>query len=127
MPERPVPELIQPVSANSQSAASMIPSVTPAMAVLPAPDLSNTRSSDGLYTVSVNQVAASEVLLSLARDTQLDLAINGSIDGQVTMNAVSQPLSVILEKMESSTQQTVNLPIPAELIQVLVARACGRT
>ena len=100
MPERPVPELIQPVSANSQSAASMIPSVTPAMAVLPAPDLSNTRSSDGLYTVSVNQVAASEVLLSLARDTQLDLAINGSIDGQVTMNAVSQPLSVILEKME---------------------------
>ena len=100
MPERPVPELIQAVPANSQSAASMIPSVTPALAVLPAPDLTNTRISSGLYTVSVNQVAASEVLLALARDTQLDLAINGSIDGQVTMNAVSQPLSVILEKME---------------------------
>ena len=99
-PVRPVSELDQATAENTQSAASMIPSVTPAMAVLPAPDLNKKHSANGLYTVSVNQVSASEVLLALARDKQLDLAINGSIDGKVTLNAVNQPLPLILEKME---------------------------
>ncbi len=82
------------------SISSIIPTVTSPVVVLPTPDTATARSAGELYTVSVNQVAGSEVLMALARDSKLELAINGKIEGKVTLNAVNQPISVILGKLE---------------------------
>jgi len=85
---------------QAQPVASVIPSITPPVAALPEPRASVPVSRDELYTVSVNQVPASQVLFALARDSNLDLDINGSIDGMVTINAINQPLPVVLDKLK---------------------------
>jgi len=88
------------VPVATRSAVSAIPSVTLPRAVLPAPNTNDLASAGELYTVSVNQVPASEVLFALARDTNMELAITGKIDETVTLNVINQPISAILEKLQ---------------------------
>jgi general secretion pathway protein D len=54
---------------------------------------------DALYTVAVKQLPVNEVLFALAQDTSLDLEIIGDINGDITLNAVRQPLEKILDKI----------------------------
>lgn len=71
----------------------------PAVDVLPPRPTTDTAAEAVVYSVVVNGVPASEILLSLAQDSNLNLDIIGKIPGTVTLNAVSQPLIKILEKM----------------------------
>ncbi|MCI0400440.1 MAG: secretin N-terminal domain-containing protein, partial [Gammaproteobacteria bacterium] len=58
----------------------------------PAPDLER-------YTVVVNQVPVGELLFALARDANLNVDIDPSIEGVVTLNAVDQTLPQILDRI----------------------------
>ncbi len=51
------------------------------------------------YTVVVNQVPVGELLFALARDANLNVDIDPSIEGVVTLNAVDQTLPQILDRL----------------------------
>lgn len=61
------------------------------------------------YTVVVNQVPIRELLFSMARDAELNLDIDDSITGNITMNAIDQTLPKILERIESQAAITYTL------------------
>jgi len=77
-PAEEIPELVQ--------AAPFVP------APEPVPELER-------YTVVVNQVPAGELLFALARDANLNVDIDPSIEGVVTLNAVDQTLPQILDRI----------------------------
>lgn len=52
------------------------------------------------YSVVVQDVPAKEVLFALARDAKINLDIHPGIQGNVTLNALNQPLERILERIE---------------------------
>ena len=58
------------------------------------------------YTVVVNQVPIRELLFSMARDANLNLDIDNDITGKITMNAIDQTLSKILDRIESQANIT---------------------
>lgn len=60
----------------------------------PAPELNESR-----HTVVVNDVPVKELLFSLARDADINLDIDSNIDALVTINAVNQPLSAIIDRV----------------------------
>jgi len=51
------------------------------------------------YTVVVNEVSASELLFSLARDAKLNVDIHPDIEGLVSINAINQTLPQILDRI----------------------------
>ena len=51
------------------------------------------------YTVVVNEVPVKELLFALARDAALNIDVHPNIDGQVTLNAVDQTLTQILDRI----------------------------
>lgn len=55
------------------------------------------------HTVVVHQVPVTELLFSLARDADLNLDIDSDVSGLVTLNAINQPLSALLERIVEST------------------------
>lgn len=61
--------------------------------------LVKSKSKEQTYTIVVNEVPVKEVLFALARDSKLNVDINPSVSGSVTLNAVNQPLPAILERL----------------------------
>ncbi|MBV1882473.1 MAG: pilus (MSHA type) biogenesis protein MshL [Pseudomonadales bacterium] len=55
------------------------------------------------YTVVVDSVPVKELLFSMARDAKLNLDIDDSIEGRVTLNAVNQSLPQILDRISELT------------------------
>lgn len=53
------------------------------------------------YSVVVNEVPVKELLFALARDSKLNVDIHPAIQGLVTMNAVNEPLEVILDRLSA--------------------------
>lgn len=51
------------------------------------------------YTVVVNEVPVKELLFALARDADVNVDIDPSIDGVVTLNAVDQTMNQILDRI----------------------------
>ena len=51
------------------------------------------------YTVVVNEVPVKELLFALARDAALNIDVHPDIVGQVTLNAVDQTLTQILDRI----------------------------
>jgi len=60
----------------------------------PAPTPENER-----YTVVVNNVPVRELLFALARDAEVNIDIHPSIEGEVTLNAIDQTLTQILDRI----------------------------
>lgn len=75
-----VPDIVDTYSASAQPAAAS--SAPPAR-----------------YSVMVEQVAARDILIALARDAGLELDVSPDIEGKVTLNVVHQPVEVILERI----------------------------
>ncbi len=82
--------------------------------VLPAPEQ---RPNLETYTVIVNQVPVRELLFSMARDAELNLDIDNSIKGKVTMNAIDQTLPQILERLMRQTN--INYRLEDETLFVM--------
>ena len=52
-----------------------------------------------VYSVSVEDVPAGELLFALARDAELDIDVDPGIEGRITMNAVDEPLPSLLRRI----------------------------
>ena len=92
------PESPGHLNAQSETTASAadIPDVVPQTPYLPPP----TPLPPGeRYTVVVSDVPVRELLFALARDAQMNVDINGDLDGKVTLNAIDQTLPQILERV----------------------------
>lgn len=70
--------------------------VTPSLPI-PTPEY-----KEAVHTVVVNDVPLRELLFSLARDADINLDIDSSLSGKVTLNAVSQPLPAILDRISEN-------------------------
>ncbi len=77
-----------------------IPALKTNAPYVPKPNLS---SAENLYSLSVIQAPIRDVLFKLARDAKLELNVLDEVTGQVTINLIDQPLSVIIERLNEQT------------------------
>ena len=96
-PEEPIAaeSLDTEISEPLRSTAN-IPSPVTLTATVPEPSVVFTEST---HTVVVYDVPVSELLFSLARDSALNLDIDPGITGTVSLNAIEQPLTSILDRI----------------------------
>lgn len=73
-----------------------IPAPVTASAALPLPKPDVTES---VHTVVVSDVSIKELLFALTRDADLNLDIDEDVTGTVTINAIDQPFSAILDRV----------------------------
>lgn len=66
-----------------------LPALAPPRPSAPAPT----------YTVVVNDVPVKDLLFSIARDTQYNIDLHPGISGNVSLNAVQEPLPAILDRI----------------------------
>lgn len=85
---------VSPVGQGSDAAP--IPALKKNTAYLPKPKLSD---AENLYSLSVIQAPIRDVLFKLARDAKLELNVLDEVSGQVTVNLIDQPLSVIVDRL----------------------------
>ena len=73
----------------------------PALVEQAAPELPEPTAAEAQekYTVVVNEVPVKEILFALARDAKVNVDVDPRIDGVVTLNAVDQTLTQLLERI----------------------------
>ena len=76
--------------------AASIPEPVRAVPLPPAPAA---RASEPTYTVAVVNTPVRELLLDMAKDTQLNFDVHPGIQGNVTLNAIDQTIKQILTRM----------------------------
>lgn len=81
-------------------------SIPEPVAVSPTVPLPKPEQSEPTHTVIVTNVPVKELLFSIARDANLNLDIDADVDGRVTLNAIDQPLSALLDRIVESTDLT---------------------
>ncbi len=86
------------ISQPVQTAAPIAPPPAPVRA---APTLPPPKPSAPVptYTVVVNDVPVKDLLFSIARDTQYNIDLHPGITGNVSLNAVQEPLPAILDRI----------------------------
>ncbi|MGH1440513.1 MAG: pilus (MSHA type) biogenesis protein MshL [Cellvibrionaceae bacterium] len=77
-----------------------IPAPVTTSAALPLPEPEVVES---VHTVVVSDVSVKELLFALTRDADLNLDIDEDVNGRVTLNAIDQPFSAILDRIARST------------------------
>ncbi|ATE62394.1 hypothetical protein ACFPTN_21565 [Thauera sinica] len=91
MPGAPLPPSRLTPGDGAREAAT-IPVQPPAPpAPVPAPEPT--------YSVTVRNVPVEQLLFAIGRDANLDIDLHPGLDGNVTLNAVDQPLPVLLERI----------------------------
>jgi len=83
-----------------ETVVESIPETVARVPVLPKPEQ---RPDLETYTVVVHDVPIRELLFSMARDADLNLDIDNTISGKVTMNAIDQTLPRILDRISQQT------------------------
>ncbi len=81
--------------------AQAVPIAPPPAPVKALPALAPPRPSVPVptYTVVVNDVPVKDLLFSIARDTQYNIDLHPGISGNVSLNAVQEPLPAILDRI----------------------------
>jgi len=92
----PKPESAATIDDSSETA---IPATVKITAALPPPQ---TSMQEPTHTVVVYDVPLSELLFSLARDSNLNLDIDPAINEKITLNAVEQTLPALLERISEN-------------------------
>jgi MSHA biogenesis protein MshL len=64
------------------------------------------KPKEQVYSIVVYDTPVKEVLFAIARDSQLNVDIHPSIQGNVTLNAVDQTLPAILERLSKQVDLT---------------------
>ncbi|MEW5967597.1 MAG: pilus (MSHA type) biogenesis protein MshL [Pseudomonadota bacterium] len=82
---QPAPPVVAPPPAPVKAA----PTLPPPKPAAPVPT----------YTVVVNDVPVKDLLFSIARDTQYNIDLHPGIAGNVSLNAVQEPLPAILDRI----------------------------
>ena len=91
-------------SANASVAAP--DSIPEPVSVSPTVPLPKPKQQEPTHTVIVTNVPVKELLFSIARDANLNLDIDEDVQGRVTLNAIDQPLSALLERIVETTDLT---------------------
>lgn len=86
---------------NTVVDTSGIPSIVETEPYLPAP--AKRQKKEETYTIVVTGVPVKELLFALARDAKLNIDVNNNVDGTVTINAINQPLTKILDRISQQT------------------------
>ncbi len=87
---------LTPAAAAARTPETGIPEVVGRTSYVPPP----TPAPDGeRYTVVVSDVPVRELLFALARDADMNVDIRGDLDGRVTLNAIDQTLTQILDRV----------------------------
>jgi len=86
----------QHISSDSTTKTSAIPK--PVLNPTPG-SLGDTAKTEDVYSVVVNDVDLRELLFALSRDASLNIDIAPDIEGTITLNAVDQTLSQILDRI----------------------------
>ena len=77
------------LNTEAQAVEKDIPELVQQPQILPEPEAPREVEK---YTVVVNEVPVKELLFALARDAKVNVDIDPSIDGVVTINAIEQTL-----------------------------------
>lgn len=88
-----------PLEAEDTVPTGNIPAPVTVTASLPEPGRIKEEST---HTVVVFQVPVNELLFSLARDSKLNLDIDPDINSTISLNAIEQPLSAILNRISDT-------------------------
>ncbi len=65
----------------------------------PPPTGPQTAAQPAQYSVTVDRIPVRDLLFALARDAHIDIDVATEIEGRVTLNALHQPLPVILDRI----------------------------
>ncbi len=86
---------------TDKSAQTAGPQEIPALVEQAAPELPEPTAAEAQekYTVVVNEVPVKEILFALARDAKVNVDVDPRIDGVVTLNAVDQTLTQLLDRI----------------------------
>ena len=105
--DKPAPEAA-PVSAD-------IPPVVEQVPIIAAPEPAEPLQT---FTVVATDLPAAELLFALARDARLNLDIDPSIDGRVSINAIDQTLPQILKRISRQVSLRYYLDGPNLVVAV---------
>jgi len=96
------------------SAPLAIPPVVEQVPIIAAPEPAEKLQT---FTVVVTKIPADELLFALARDARLNLDIDPSIDGRVSINAVDQTLPQILKRISRQVSLRYHLDGPNFIVE----------
>ena len=104
------------IQREPQTAKTEAPLPTPVKAApyVPAP---RAASNTPTYTIVVNDVPVKELLFSIARDTKHNIDIHPGITGRISLNAVNEPLTAILERI--SRQADLRYAVEGNTISIM--------
>lgn len=92
--------------ATPTAAGAGVPRLAGEQPLLPEPEPSVPLET---YTVAVNNIPVQELLFALARDAGINVDIDPAIDGVVTLNAVDQTLTRILDRVSRQVSMRYDL------------------
>jgi general secretion pathway protein D len=92
-----------------------IPPVVPQAPIIAAPEPTEPLQT---FTVVATDLPASELLFALARDARLNLDIDPSIDGHVSINAIDQTLPQILKRISRQVSLRYYLDGPNLVVEL---------
>ncbi len=102
-------------STPPEPAAVDIPPVVNQVPIIAAPEPAEPLQT---FTVVATDLPASELLFALARDARLNLDIDPSIDGKVSINAIDQTLPQILKRISRQVSLRYYLDGPNLVVEV---------
>ena len=76
-----------------------------------------TGEAEDLFSIVVTDVPARKVLFAIARDAQVNIDVHPTIEGNISLNAIDQTLTQILDRI--SKQVEVRYRITGDLITVV--------
>ncbi len=99
-----------------KSDLSSASAVAAAKGAIPKPVVNNTylpepkaKAKEQVYSIVVYDTPVKEVLFAIARDSKLNIDIHPSVQGLVTLNAIDQTLSAILERISKQVDLTYKI------------------
>ncbi|MFK8019446.1 MAG: pilus (MSHA type) biogenesis protein MshL [Pseudomonadales bacterium] len=101
------------LSSTAEQALELIPEPVTVLPPPPAP----TATRQQLFSVVVVKVPVSEVLFTIARDAGINFDIHPEVTGNITINAVDQTLTQILDRM--SQQVSIRYSTHDDLVRVV--------
>jgi general secretion pathway protein D len=110
--------LQQTQTAKASHSSAVVPPI-PAIAPMPliTPVVGGARDkTEALYTLSVMKAPVRQVMHKLSRDAKVNLDIDQDVVGNITINAIDQPLKTILARI--SDQLGCRIQITPDLISV---------
>lgn len=95
----PQPPISSPGHINDQQITEALKNVPPVVSYAPILPPPTPIIEEETYTVVIEQVPVRELLFALVRDSKINVDVHPSIEGTVTLNAVNQTLTQILDRL----------------------------